>query len=155
MNVAATADDKVTGSQQDWLRVRGFLNAHRCELAQAAKDLYPQQWQVAGTPLLARPEWLPGAPVPLEEVTLSWSPAAPVPDRGDGARVRRRATARRDGARFGSYAAALGALRRPALFEDRACYRLLEAQSTPAGGEARVRRGPLLRGDQHRRGRRP
>jgi len=136
MNVAANADDPVTSSQQGWLRVRDFLNSRRCELARAAKDLYPPQWQVAGTPLLARPEWLPGAPIALEEVTLSWSPgrlgsqikgtepafASALPLSGAGTR-------------FGSYAAALGVLRRPALFEDRACYRLLEAQSTPAGAK--------------------
>ena len=40
-----------------------------------------------------------------------------------------------EGGRFGSYAAALGALRRPALFEDRACYRLTEAQPTPTGAK--------------------
>ena len=136
MNVAANADDPVTRSQQDWLRVRDFLNSRRCELARAAKDLYPRQWQVAGTPLLARPEWLPEAPVALEEVTLSWSPgrlgsqikgtepafASALPLSGAGTR-------------FGNYAAALGVLRRPALFEDRACYRLLEAESTPAGAK--------------------
>jgi len=136
MNVAANADDPVTSSQQGWLRVRDFLNSRRCELARAAKDLYPPQWQVAGTPLLARPEWLPGAPIALEEVTLSWSPgrlgsqikgtepafASALPLSGAGTR-------------FGNYAAALGVLRRPALFEDRACYRLLEAQSTPAGAK--------------------
>ena len=136
MNVAANADDPVTSSQRDWLLVRDFLNSDRCELARAAKDLYPRQWQVAGTPLLARPEWLPGAPLPLEEVTLSWSPGR-LPGQINGTEPAF-ATAlplSGDGTRFGSYAAALGALRRPALFEDRACYRLLEAQSTPAGAK--------------------
>jgi hypothetical protein len=136
MNVAANPDDQVTRSQQQWLRVRGFLNAHRGELARAAKDLYPQQWQVAGTPLLARPEWLPGAPVPLEEVTLSWSPGRlPCQIEGTEPAFAAALPLRSDGTRFGSYAAALGALRRPALFEDRACYRLIEAQSTPAGAK--------------------
>jgi hypothetical protein len=136
MNVAANADDPVTSSQQDWLRARDFLNSRRCELAGAAADLYPRQWQVAGTPLLARPEWLPGAPVALEDVTLSWSPGRP------GSQISGTEPAFASalplsgaGTRFGSYAAALGALRRPALFEDRACYRLLEAQSTPGGAK--------------------
>jgi hypothetical protein len=136
LNVAANADDAVTRSQQGWLRVRDFLNSHRRELAGAAKDLYPQGWQVAGTPLLTRPEWLPGTPVPLEQVALSWSPGRP----GRQINGTEQAFAgvlplSGDGARFGSYAAALGALRRPALFEDRACYRLLEAQSTPAAAK--------------------
>jgi hypothetical protein len=136
MNVAANADDPVTSSQRDWLLVRDFLNSRRCELARAAKDLYPPQWQVAGTPLLARPEWLPGAPVPLEEVTLSWSPGRlPGQIKGTEPAFAAALPVNGDGTRFGSYAAALGALRRPALFEDRACYRLLEAQSTPAGAK--------------------
>ena len=136
MNVAANADDPVTSSQRDWLRVRDFLNSDRCELARAAKDLYPRQWQVAGTPLLARPEWLPGAPVPLEEVTLSWSPGRlPGQIKGTEPAFATALPLRGDGTRFASYSAALGALRRPALFEDRACYRLLEAQSTPAGAK--------------------
>jgi hypothetical protein len=130
------AADQVTRSQQDWLRVRDFLNAHRCDLARAATDLYPPQWRVAGTPLLARPEWLPGAPVPLEEVTLSWSPGR-LPRAIEGTEPAFAAALPLAGQaqRFGSYAAALGALRRPALFEDRACYRLLEAQATPAGAK--------------------
>jgi hypothetical protein len=133
-NVAASPDDQHIRSQQDWLRVRAFLNARRRDLAGAAKDLYPPQWQVAGTPLLARPEWLPGAPVPLEQVALSWSPGR-LPRQITGAEPAFAAALPPgdDGAPFASYAAALGALRRPALFEDRACYRVLEAQSTPGG----------------------
>ena len=134
--MAGNADDRVTSSQQQWLRVRDFLNAHRCDLARAAKDLYPPEWRVAGTPLLARPEWLPGAPVALEEVTLSWSPGR-LPRQIEGTEPAFAAALplSHNGARFGSYAAALGALRRPALFEDRACYRLLEAQATPGGAK--------------------
>jgi hypothetical protein len=76
-----------SGSQQQWLRERGFLNARRHELARAAQDLYPRSWRVAGTPMLARHEWIPAAPIPLDQVTLSWRPgehardlAGPVPD---------------------------------------------------------------------------
>jgi hypothetical protein len=123
-----SADDAVRRSQQDWLRVRGFLNRRRHELSQAAQDLYPQSWRVAGTPLLSRPEWLPAAPVPLDRVVLSWRPGGPA--RGiDGTGPESSAVRplREGASRFGCYAAALGALDRPGLFEDRACYRLLEA----------------------------
>jgi hypothetical protein len=128
-------EDAARRSQEHWLAVRGYLNARRHELATAAQHLYPPSWRVAGTPLLARPGWLPAAPVPLDEVELGWLPGAPhagidalmsapdvLPLRGDGRRC-------------GGYAAALGALSRPALFEDRACYRLLEAQATPEGAK--------------------
>ena len=60
---------------------------------------------------------------------------APAPVNGTEPAFAAAAPARGDGTRFGSYAAALGALRRPALFEDRACYRLLEAWTTPAGAK--------------------
>ena len=127
----ATAD-AVRRSQQHWLRVRGFLNRRRHELGLVARDLYPRSWSVAGTPLLARPEWLPAAPVPLDQVALSWHPGRTA--RGiDGTGPETEAVRPlRDGAgRFGCYAAALGALSPPRLFEDRVCYRLLQAAATP------------------------
>jgi len=124
--------DAVRRSQQHWLRVRGFLNRNRYELSRAAQDLYPGARRVAGTPLLARAEWLPATPVPLDQVGLSWQsgwPARGVDGTGPEAAA---VLPLRDGAsRFGCYAAALGTLSRPALFEDRACYRLLEAAAAP------------------------
>src|SRR5258706_5541242 len=131
-----------SGSQQRWLRERAFLNARRHELARTAQDLYPRSWRVAGTPMLARPGWIPAAPVPLDRVTLSWhqgetgpvhdgrvldGPVAdgPVLD-GTGPESVAVRPMRDDGRRFGCYADALGALNRPGLFENRACYRLLE-----------------------------
>ncbi len=86
------------------------------------------------TPLLARPQWRPAEPVPLEAVTLSWHPGRaglavdPVqPARSAGVRP-----LRADGTRFGSYAEALAALRPPRLLENRICYRLLAAESPAA-----------------------
>ena len=120
--------EAVRQSQQQWLRVRRFLNASRHELGLAALTLYPGTARVAGTPLLAHPRWLPSAPVPLERVTLAWHPGRPacgVDGTGpESAAVR---PLRDDGRRFGCYAGALGALDRPGLFADRACYRLLGA----------------------------
>jgi hypothetical protein len=121
-----------SGSQQRWLAERRFLNANRHDLARTAQDLYPRSLRVAGTPMLAPPGWIPPAPLPLERVTLSWRPAAPAAPLLDGvpesAAVRPR---RDDERRFGCYAEALGALSRPALFEDRACYRLLDVRAAP------------------------
>ncbi len=119
-------------TQQQWLRERSYLNAHRHELAQLTRELYPACWRVAGTPLLARPEWLPAAPVPLAAVALSWQPGRhgtvvdPVQPEGS-AGVR---PLRDDGTRFTSYADALAALSRPRLLENRTCYRLLAATAT-------------------------
>ena len=121
-----------SGRQERWLAERRFLNANRHDLARTAQDLYPRSLRVAETPMLARPEWIPAAPVPLDRVTLSWRPGAPAAPLLDGvaesASVRPR---RADGRRFGCYAEALGALSRPALFEDRACYRLVDVRASP------------------------
>jgi hypothetical protein len=134
-------------SQEDWLRTRGYLNGHRYELTQSVVGLYPGQWRVAGTPMLAPPAWRPAAPVPLDQVTLSWcadgaGPAGTGLDgRGldstglDGTGPESAAVrpVRDDGRRFASYADALGALSRPRLFEDRTCYRILGAGIPPDG----------------------
>ena len=150
----ATGPARLT--QQQWLRERSYLNAHRHELAQLTQVLYPASWRVAGTPLLARPEWLPATPVPLAAVTLSWQPGQrgtvidPVhPAGSEGVRP-----LRDDGARFASYADALAGLSRPRLLENRTCYRLLAAAATATGSRmsrgrpADLRDQPLLRSDQ-------
>ena len=128
----ADRDDAVRRGQQEWLRARAYLNGHRHELGHAAAGLYPRSRQVAGTKLLARPGWLPEAPVPLEQVTLSWTPGWPrrVVD-GTEPQAAAALPLRDDAGRFGCYAAALGALNRPGIFEDRACYRLLEVSAEP------------------------
>jgi hypothetical protein len=131
----AEPDGAARRSQERWLRERGYLNRHRHELTGVVQHLYPASWQVAGTPLMARPEWLPAGPVPLDAVTLAWDPGRhgtvidPSRPAGSGG-VR---PLRADGARYGSYAAALEALDRPRLLENRTCYRLLDVQASGAG----------------------
>ncbi len=73
-----------------------------------AASLYPAATRVGGTRLLCRPSWLPGEPLDLDDIALSWQDGAP-PERQ------------------GSYAKTLAAIERPALFENRATYRLLAA----------------------------
>ncbi|HYZ55048.1 MAG TPA: hypothetical protein VE733_16305 [Streptosporangiaceae bacterium] len=132
----AGRDGAVSRSQQRWLHERGYLNGHRHALTAVVQDLYPASWRVAGTPLMCRPEWLPAAPVSLDAVTLSWDPAP----RGtviDGTRPVGSAGVRPlrdDGVRYGSYAAALEALSRPRLLENRLCYRLLEVRASEGSG---------------------
>jgi hypothetical protein len=82
---------------------------------------------------LARPEWLPAAPIPLDQVGLTWRAGSP--DRGingtepESEAVRPR---RADGTRFPSYAGAVSVLRTPGLFEDRPCYRIIDVRTSPA-----------------------
>jgi hypothetical protein len=130
-----TARDDVRRSQEQWRAVRGFLNARRHELALTAQHLYPAARRVAGTPLLARPGWLPQAPVELDKVMLSWQDDAPTAAGGRAPEPVGVLPLRDAGNRFGSYADALAELNRPGIFEDRFCYRLLDAQAMPAGAQ--------------------
>ena len=119
--------DPTAGSRAEWLRVRRYLNEHRRELTQAAQTMYPEEWRVVGTPLLARPEWVPGEPVPLDQVVLDLREG---PDPAD-AELTTASTRplRPDGTRYATYAAAMADLSRPKLFENRICYRLLDASA--------------------------
>ena len=116
---------EIAHSQQRWRHQRDYLNQHRHDLTLALDHLYPADWRVAGTLLMARPEWCPGRPVPLADVALDWrpgqrnTPVDPVQPIGS-ARVR---PFRDDGTRFGSYGAALAARRPPKLLGTRTCSR--------------------------------
>ncbi|GAA3933688.1 hypothetical protein GCM10023085_13700 [Actinomadura viridis] len=108
----------------EWRKVREFLNGNRHTLGASASALYPELPRVEDTPLLTRPEWIPGTPLPLESIRLRWNPrpappAVTGPDEGlpPGHRT---------------YAEAIEALAPPAVFEDRPTYRLLDADLTGA-----------------------
>src|SRR6202453_1376895 len=103
-----------------WVAVREFLRRHRHDLTAAAAAEYPPAARVAGTPLLARPAWLPDAPIRLPDVQLSFQPqAAEV----GGAALDPAVVP--DG--YLSYARAMRELAPPAVFENRVTYRLLDA----------------------------
>jgi hypothetical protein len=102
----------------EWLAVRRRLNRSRGQLSHKAALRYPAASRVAGAPLLALS--VPPEPVPVDDLRLSWasSPAVsvPVPEfLPEG---------------FSSYSAAIGAIDRPALFDNRPCYRLLDISGT-------------------------
>ncbi|MFI0367753.1 hypothetical protein ACH35V_07725 [Actinomadura sp. 1N219] len=106
--------------ERRWRDERARLNASRGPLGEAASALYPDVPRVAGTSLLCREEWIPDAPIPLEDVRLEWEvhgapPAVADPSEGlpDGYRT---------------YAEAMAALAPPKIFEDRPSYRLLDAR---------------------------
>jgi hypothetical protein len=124
---AGAASDAQADSGQQWRATRRHLNGHRRELAAAAAALYPDLLKVCGAPLLARPEWLPSEPVPLEAVDLHWQPDARPPElTGREPESSLARPLRQDGQRYPSYVEALIRLDRPRLLEDRRCYRLLE-----------------------------
>ena len=127
-----------------WRQTRQLLSTRRPALAAVAAGLYPELPRVAGTELLARPEWLPARPVDLDEVVLGWDPDPPAPAlAGTGPAAAHVLPERAPGARYPSYADAIAALDRPALFENRRCYRLLAARmgGTAQPGAARLELG--------------
>ena len=118
-----------------WRRVRAALAQRRPELARVAAGLYPGLARAAGTDLLARPEWLPAIPWELDQVPLRWVGGAPAPAvDGTGEATAHVRPPSPDGGRYPSYSAAVADLDRPALFENRVCYRLLTARlAAPPG----------------------
>src|SRR5215467_4556094 len=128
-------------SARRWREVRAVLTANRHELGMVAAALYPGLPRAGSADLLCREDWLPPAPLALDDLPVTWDGGppddggGPVPptSRYDGASAQVRPL-RPDGSRYPSYTDAVGALDRPALFENRPCYRLLGARLTaPAG----------------------
>jgi hypothetical protein len=135
--------EPLTTGAAHWRRIRRLQGEHRLELAAMAARLYPDLPRVAGTDLLRWPGWLPAVPLDLGDLPLGWTAAAPPPDAAGpaAAHVLPRSAA---GQEYPTYAAAINALDRPALFENRVCYRLLDAElaGQAGGGPPGLRFGP-------------
>lgn len=128
MTTEPRPDVAIEASREQWRAVRLFLKDNRHHLAVGARHLYPHIAGVAGTGLLCYPNWVPSAPIELDRVRLGWAELAPAPaiaGTGDESAAVRPLAA--GGERFASYADAVGVLDRPALFENRPLYRLLDA----------------------------
>ena len=111
-----------------WREGRRYLDQHRHELAAwAARTLYPDHPRAADTGLLARPEWVPTAPVPLTDVRLRWRRSTSVPP-VDGSEPESKSVRP---LRYATYADAIRDLAPPRLFEDRPCYRLVDVSVAP------------------------
>jgi hypothetical protein len=107
--------------------VRGVLTANRQELGRVAAQLYPALPRVGRADLLCREEWVPGEPLPLDGLPVTWDGESPPVAAYDGASGHVR-PAGAGGERYGSYAEAVAALDPPELLENRVCYRLLDAR---------------------------
>jgi hypothetical protein len=118
----------MTETEERWREVRRMVNQNRLALAAQAARLYPGATRAAGTDLLCRPEWLPAAPVGLDKIALEWT-GQPPPPRTDAtaAAAAHLLPQQAPGGPFPSYAAAVAVVDPPALFENRICYRLLDA----------------------------
>ncbi|WP_026454040.1 helix-turn-helix domain-containing protein [Saccharomonospora iraqiensis] len=129
--------DPVASSQAEWRRVRRQLNRQRGGLARWAAELYRREFRVGDAPFLARTAWMPPEPIRLDDVRLEWSSgAARVAVTGAEPEASAVLPLRAPGRRFDRYTSAIKYLDRPSLFENRASYRLLDAELTP--GAARM-----------------
>ena len=117
-----------TASELEWLRVRKYLRENRHALGIRAADGYPSAARVAGTPLLAAPDWIPESPVPLAKIalTLTSRTFGRKTGMGEGGAVGV-VPYKRDGNRYGRYSDAVRELDAPAIFENRPIYRLAGA----------------------------
>ena len=79
--------------------------------------------------LLCRAQWLPGVPLGLDDLVLTWD-GEPHPTVPYGAAAEHVRPVRADGGRYASYADAVAAVDPPELLENRPCYRLLDASLT-------------------------
>src|SRR5262249_19226663 len=121
-------------SAESWRAVRAVLTANRHELGRGGGRLVPGGARAGGGGPRGREEGVPAEPVNLDELALSWDDD---PANRDGVGPERYAEASRGvrpqraaGERYASYTDAVAALDRPALFENRPCYRLLDARLT-------------------------
>jgi hypothetical protein len=130
----------MTETVERWRQVRRMVNEQRLSLVTQAARLYPGAARVAGTDLLGRPEWLPAAPVELGEIGLRWASRPPAPHTdATAAAAAHLLPQHAPGGPFPSYATAVAVVDPPALFQNRVCYRLLDATLT---GPARLTMGP-------------
>jgi transcriptional regulator with XRE-family HTH domain len=131
----AAVDDDVALQEHRWCAVRQGLNEHRIELSDVAVRLYRSTMRVEGTTLISRPDWLLAAPVELAQVRLAWAETAGSPPvTGTERQARGVLPPAPDGRPYHRYAHALRDLERPALFENRVCFRLLDLSWMPSGG---------------------
>ena len=127
-------DTTPSESQRLWREARRYLNQHRYDLTRTSKRLHAELPQVRPAGLLVRQDWLAADPVPLDRITLDLRPdAQPAQIAGSEPESSLVRPLRSDGSRFPTYAEALATLDRPALFEDRTSYRLLQVEQTADG----------------------
>lgn len=102
------AADPVEASQGEGRRDRRYLNGHRGDLARVAAQLYKPELRIGGASFIAPVEWMPNAPVKLEDVTLQWSDnAPPITVTGTEAEASEVLPLRAPGKRFDRYTSAI------------------------------------------------
>ena len=130
---ASELDAAVAVDQARWRQERRWLNQHRCELARLAVQLYPAEYRVQDTPLIAGPGWIPDEPAELRSLrlTLDEQPHTVAIDGSEPQTLQTRPLCA-PGLWFDRYTSAIRHLDPPRLFESRPSYRLLGAQLSAA-----------------------
>lgn len=129
-------DAQVHSNQEEWILVREGLNQHRVELTRLAARWHASCGRVERTELLTRIDWLPALPVDLADIELAWrGDQVPIQVTGTERQAQAVRPLRASALRYQRYTHALRDLDRPALFENRLSFRLLDvAWSTGGGG---------------------
>ena len=128
--------DLVTVSQRSWHDARKYVGLNQAKLHARAVELYAPPWRLPRAPMLAQSDWLPDTPIALENIKLEWEPTPPKPITWAGAGGPHFLPLRTPRRTFPSYSSAIRYLSPPGLFENRPCYRLLEA---PPNGQTQPR----------------
>jgi hypothetical protein len=120
--------DLVKVSQRSWHNVRKYVGLNQAKLHARAVELYAPSWRLPQAPMLSQPSWLPDTPIALGDIKLEWEPNPPKPIIvGQEPEVRSLLPLRTQRQTFPSYSSAIRYLGPPTLFENRPCYRLLDA----------------------------
>ncbi len=125
---ALPEDHKSVTSQRDWIRARQLLDRNRAKLTQVALDLYPDSVRIGRTGFLIPSNWRLDNPIDLSSVDIELiHPPMPIVT-GHHAETLPLRPLISPGKHYDSYHRVMRDLDRPRLFENRICYRLLDAQ---------------------------
>ncbi|MGH3911904.1 MAG: helix-turn-helix domain-containing protein [Pseudonocardiaceae bacterium] len=122
------ASPEIAASRLRWRDERRWLNQHRSELAKLAVRLYPAEYRMPRTALLAPAEWLVAEPMELGALALQLD-EGPQTMEVTGTEPESELTRplRTAGLRFERYTSAMKCLSPPRLFKGGPSYRLLDA----------------------------
>jgi transcriptional regulator with XRE-family HTH domain len=134
-SVDPTEDPEVMKSRHDWLQVRHQINSQHDALAASAAQLYPEEVRVGGRGVITRPDWHLSPPIDLDDIKVAFdlSTEPPAIDGTEDATSHVRPLWR-PGRRYQRYSHAIRDVARPTLFENRLCWRLVNAELSQAGG---------------------
>lgn len=132
--VADAAGEVTEDSSTQWRLVRQTLNRNRHTLTDLAARLYWNPIRIAGTNCLTRPGWMTSTPIDLSAVQLTLATETPEPViNGGEAESEHYRPMRSTTGRYGRYSQAVRGVAKPALFENRTSYRLLDASFDETG----------------------